>query len=330
MVYRKGIKALKEEKAELAFKRYQERKNRIIVNNETISGVEWRKVIRPILKTVLKIVRKAAGQTIEVISTEHPVTDRPIIYAVSHIGKFDFERVNEIIPNHFWVAAADYKSMYGNINGIFMYATGVVWINEKSKQDRTNSKQIMTSILRQGDNILIFPEGAWNLSENEIIRDTSFGAVHCALEANAVIIPIAIEQYNKRFVINVGDIFDPMTIARKYIKIKYSALSENKKEEKGTNAQIRTEANRILRDTMATLKYEIWEREGLTKRIDIPKNFWECFIQERVNEWPAYDMEGQIDNGCFPKEKKEWIRVQQVMAKLNPKWWSCCWITKEI
>lgn len=321
---------MREERVDLHFKKYQERKNRIIANGEAIKGIRWRKAIRPILRIVLKVMRKAAGQTIEIMSTKYPSTDRPIVYAVSHIGKFDFERVNEIIPNHFFVAVADYKVMYGNINGIFMYLTGVVWINEKSRQDRNNSKQIMTSILRQGDNILIFPEGTWNLSENEIIRDTSFGAVHCALEANAIIVPIAMEQYDKRFVINVGGCLDPMVIARKYSKIKYSELNDDKKEDKEAAIQIRTETNRILRDAMATLKYEIWEKEGVAKRIDISNNYWEEFIRERVNEWPAYDMDAQIDNGCFPKEKKEWIKVQQAMAKLNPEWWKCCWITKEI
>lgn len=321
---------MKKEKIELHFKKYQERKDRIVANNKMIRGMKWRKNIRPILKMILGIMRKTSGQTIEVISKEFPSTNRPVIYAVSHIGKFDFERVNEIIPNHFWVAAADYRGMYGNINGIFMYATGVVWINEKSRKDRDNSKRIMTQILRQGDNILIFPEGTWNFSENEIIRDTSFGAVQCALEAEAVIIPIAVEQYDKRFVINVGSIFDPMVIARKYNKIKYSVSDDYKNEEKEVMIQIKTEANRILRDTMATLKYEIWEREGITKRNDLPKDYWEHFIKERVREWATYDMAEQVDNGCFPREKKEWIRVQQVMAKLNPNWWNCCWITKEI
>lgn len=107
--------------------------------------IKWRKAIRPVLKAVLRIMRITAGQSIEVIS-KHPVTDRPTIYAVSHIGKFDFERVNEIIPKHFWVVAADYKAMYGNINVFFMNATGVVWIDEKSKRDRNNSKQMMTLI----------------------------------------------------------------------------------------------------------------------------------------------------------------------------------------
>lgn len=94
---------MKEEKVDLCFKKYQEKKSRIIANNESIRGIKWRKAIRPVLKIVLRIMREKAGQTMEVISEEHSVTDRPIIYAVSHIGKFDFERVNEMIQNHFSV-----------------------------------------------------------------------------------------------------------------------------------------------------------------------------------------------------------------------------------
>lgn len=42
---------------------------------------------------------------------------RPIIFAVTHIGKWDFKIVNEQIKEQFFVVAADFKLMHGTISG---------------------------------------------------------------------------------------------------------------------------------------------------------------------------------------------------------------------
>lgn len=56
---------------------------------------------------------------------------------------------------------------------------------------------------------MIFPEGTWNLSENEIVRDIAYGVADAAISADAVIVPIAIEQYGKHFVICQGEVLEP-------------------------------------------------------------------------------------------------------------------------
>lgn len=66
-----------------------------------------------------------------------------------------------------------------------------------------------------------------------------------AMETGTPIIPVAIEQYDKRFVINFG--------------------SELHTE----NFQSSAELTQALLDAMATLKWGIWEREGIQSRIDI-------------------------------------------------------------
>ena len=80
------------------------------------------------------------------------------------------------------------------------------------------------------------------LSENEIIYDIAFGAVDIAMATDSVIVPISMEQYGKRFVINIGSNFIPTD---------------------------KVDSTRELRDRMASLKYAIWEKEGITCRADI-------------------------------------------------------------
>lgn len=47
--------------------------------------------------------------------------------------------------------------------------------------------------------MMIFPEGAWNVTDNLPVMKLFGGTVSMALLSGAVIIPIAIEQYSKDF-----------------------------------------------------------------------------------------------------------------------------------
>lgn len=239
---------------------------------------------------MLFIQRTMLGFRIEIIRFINQRDNKPVIFAVTHIGKWDFEIVNEKIGNHFHVIATDFLNMHGRFSGIFMRSNGVIWVNEHSAEDKHNTKEMMKRVLAQGDNIMIFPEGTWNLSENEIVREIAYGTADVAIQMNVNIIPIAVEQYDKRFVINMGQAIWP----QQYDKDK----------------KILTSA---LRDTLATLKWEIWERQSVQRRAAIREFYWRDFIQERRSEWKGYSMEEQIVNTYIPKEKLEYWQVQRDM-----------------
>lgn len=298
------------------FDEYKERKKRILENDESIKNIQIRKFIRPLLRFVLSVQRMINGQKVEFINERFEETDRPIIYVISHIGKWDFEIINERIKKHFYVMASDFMNMYGNINGIFMEGNGVIFVDIDDLEDRKNSEKMMKKVLDY-TNMVILPEGTWNLSENEIIRDTHLGAVSAALEKNAIIIPISLEQYNKRFVVNVGKNYDPVIVSQKYLEGSYHDLDDNNEKEKLLKLKIKLEANMELRDILATLKYEIWENEPITKREEIPYDYWQEFINDRKAEWPGYSMDEQIRNGCFPPDKKSYNQMLNEISNMK-------------
>ena len=302
---------------EVEFERYKELKKQCINNDVPIKNIELRKKIRPVLRSVLKVQRKFNNQTVEFINKTDLISDRPIVFAVTHIGKWDFEIINEQINKHFYVIASDFLNMNGNINGIFMNANGVIFVDEKSKEDRKNSELMMKKVLEQGDNMMIFPEGTWNLSENEIVRDTHLGVASIALEKDALILPIAIEQYGKRFVINMGKFIEPKLVSELYSSIPYAKLDDDDKVEALLKLKIKLKLNEQVRDSMATLKYEIWDAEGLTRRIDIPYDYWQSFISDRRKEWPGYSMEEQVINVCVPPKKKEYNEMLEQISKMK-------------
>ena len=102
--------------------------------------------------------------------------------------------------------------MWGTASGFFMNLNGVIYVDEESKEDKANTKKLMISLLQSGKNVMIFPEGTWNFSENEIVYNIAYGAADAAISADAVIVPIAVEQYGKHFVICSGDMVDPVRL----------------------------------------------------------------------------------------------------------------------
>ena len=59
-------------------------------------------------------------------------------------------------------------------------------------------------MLMTGENLLIFPEGVWNTSENKLVNYLFPGVAEMAIRTKADIIPIAIERTKKGFDVAIG------------------------------------------------------------------------------------------------------------------------------
>lgn len=108
---------------------------------------------------------------------------------------------------------------------------------------------------------MIYPEGAWNIIENQVVMPLYSGAAEMAIRTGAEIVPIAIEQYDMHYYVNIG----------KNINIKGTTLSQKQ------------EVTNPLRDILCTLKWEIWERRGLELR----KNISDGYINEFLAKFEA-------------------------------------------
>ena len=118
---------------------------------------------------------------------------------------------------------------------------------------------------------MYFPEGTWNLSPNLPVLPCYWGIVDVAQAGNAIIVPIAVEQYGKHFKIRIGENFDMRTF--------------------GTDVTEKLNAINTLRDILATLKWEIWETKQQLKRCEIDNDEWNKYIANRFREWPYFNLE---------------------------------------
>lgn len=264
-------------------------------NGKELKGMGWRNLLHPIILKLVKLNRQYIDKqklTIlndarknnhnkkfseKVKSLIKREKQKPVIYAITHVDKYDFQLVSEAIKDHQYPFAGDPETMYRNLDGIVLGLNGVIYCDTESKIDRKIAKATAIETLENGKNLLIYPEGVWNVTSNLLMLPLFPGIIEMAKTTGCDIVPVAIERYNKDYIVNIGTEFNV-----------------NDKLATGLNED---EIKMSLRDEMATLKWNIMESlpknesaEEIyynTKRSELGtyKEEEKKFQEQRLNEW---------------------------------------------
>lgn len=238
-------------------------------NKTYLKGTKWRELLHPILLKLISLNRKYIDkQNLKILNDKRTDTGKSVIYAITHIGMYDYQLVSEAIKKHQYPFAGDPETMYKSPDGFFLNLNGIIYCDTDSKVDRKIAKDTAIELLNRGKNLLIYPEGIWNVTPNLLTLPLFPGVIDIAMTTDCEIIPVAIEQYGKDFIVNIGSNFkvnEQLSNREEYI---------NEKKEQ-------------LRDELATLKMEILESRNIIKR-----NTLGSFIEENdkfsnriINEW---------------------------------------------
>lgn len=324
---------------------YRELRKYQYLRDEPIKGAEWRKAMNAVTLGLLKIDRLLVKRKLEIFDDQRVITDKPRVYACSHVGRYDIESAMEAIGEQVYFVMGDPGETYRNFEGLFLDMRGRICLdtgyqvsnqlrnipkwdyrdlrvinlinNYKTcdyadpellaflenyhsgdyvdsiiidaisraynfelididnlkllldyKMDRHISGEMCLKHLKEGLNILIYPEGAWNLSPNILITKLFTGTAKMSMEGNADIIPIGIVKDGKRYIVNIGKNID----ASMYKDI--HVLTSD------------------LRDAMCTLKWQIMEKESSLVRSSLLPTAEEDYIAEIMSETTnGYDID---------------------------------------
>lgn len=311
------------QKAKVAFNEYKIHKKEIIDNNLPLPGAKAQKHYFPLTQFLLRMITLFGGESISFLNDKKIETpkDRPIIFANTHKFKPDVEKISISINKPSAFMASDFINSYKNINGWYFGTRPTIFVDPYDKEDKNYSYKMMVRYLKEGYNFMIYPEAVWNLSENRIVLGTFLGTVKAALETNAVIVCTAIERYGKKYIINRNGYFDPMLILKKHTDKSFNELSTSL-ECADLLKRILIECNNELRDTMATLTFEIWEdhanKFGVESRKDLPNDYWESFVSFLTGEWPGYKMSDNVEQRFHGKEEIEQEQIESDLANIHP------------
>lgn len=224
-------------------------------NGVELKGIDIRKRFHFLVDFILKVDQYFSKEEVIIDKKVEGSKDRPTIFACTHVGGNDVQRTFQAIKDPAYLMLGDPGELYREAIYLVLLLNGVISLDTANKSDRKIAYKRAVELLNKNGNLLIFPEGAWNVSVNEFVLKLFGGTVRMAKETGAEIIPMGLEQYDGKFIFNVGTpyIIDPNT---------------NKTEKELTDE---------LREKLATLKWEIIEKQPLWSRKDIPENYTETF-----------------------------------------------------
>lgn len=258
---------------------HRERRKKQFEEGKKPGKIHIREMFYPVFRAFLAADRVFRKQTVTVIGSPHRHKER-VIFACTHIGENDLENIYEKLGRGCWWFVGDPNFMYRDISGLFVYLNGCIFLDTNDKEDRRISYLRAVELLKGGGSLMIFPEGARNGSENLPVMPLFPSTAKMALETGTPIVPVAIEQYDKRFVINFGHIICP------------------------ENFRGRSELMQTMRDAMATLKWEIWEKEGVQPRDSLPEDYRKQFIKQFEERIRPYDTLATVERARFHTKAK--------------------------
>lgn len=161
-------------------------------------------------------------------------SDKGKVYAASHVGRYDIESSMEAINEPAFFVMGDPEETYRNFEGFFLdkiygricfdtgYCISEIFRKHQNgielselerevfdayKKDRHICEEVCTKRVADGDNILLYPEGAWNVTAR--ITQTLYpGAARIAVKGNGLLVPIGVLRDGKKYSVNIGEEID--------------------------------------------------------------------------------------------------------------------------
>lgn len=221
-------------------------------------------ILIPLMKANLYL----AGKRLTILRDDRKKTNRPVIFCPTHIGGVDIEMSFLAIKTPCWILLGDPRELYKSLDGMLLQMNGWIPMDVPVKEDRVAAKAQMTALLKKGGDLLLFPEGAQNVSVNALLSPLYAGAVDLAVTCGAEIVPIAIGRDGDRY---------------------YFILGENISYEK-CSYEDRFRLTDELRDRMATLKWEIIEQLPPIKRSELSETAYDDFIKSAITMNTEYTL----------------------------------------
>ncbi len=260
-----------------------------LLNNDpqkTLSknGLAFRRFLNPAFN---KIIHFKTPTRLEIVRRAKMPKDRPVIFAATHGFKEDVDNSVMTLGRHAYILVGSLEQFFKTTDGVLAWANGVILVDRTDKESRKASKDKMLHLLKMGGNVLMFPEGTWNLSPNQLVAGIFPGVYDIAKESGALVAPVATHRHGEMVYSILGKAFNIT---------KYE----------------RTLGLRVLRDKMATLKWQLMEKKTpVIKRRTLPVGeeadlYWKQQIS---------DLKAEVDYFEHELEEKSVFRHKDIFHK---------------
>jgi 1-acyl-sn-glycerol-3-phosphate acyltransferase len=142
---------------------------------------------------------------------------------------------------------------------------GCIYVDRKSKKSGENAFKQSIEGINKGYNMIVFPEGTWNLLQSQPILPRKWGDIKIAQETGRPIIPIVMEYNGKNCFVKSSD---PI----------YFDKNDDLKS-----------CDEKMYDIMSTLKYDIWSSDIYKDKFE--EISYEEWLRETLKGYKYFDTE---------------------------------------
>ncbi len=129
---------------------YREERAKRFYENRPLQGIKWCRKLYSLIAGLFKLSATLAGQKLTIIRDCRKATDKPVIYACTHIGRYDIEMAFRVIRESCWYLWGDPGSLYKNPEGILVWLMGRIFVDTAYKEDRYIGKETCVRLLEEG------------------------------------------------------------------------------------------------------------------------------------------------------------------------------------
>ena len=232
-------------------------------------GLRIRKVINPLWRRALRlgIQRKLILETYPKLDQE-----KAYIFAANHSFDEDIISVLQTIDRNVYLLHGTTDQMEHNPVFLAVWLNGMIYVNRLDNNSRKGAVQKMKRVLAAGNSVVLFPEGGYNNTENQLIMPLFSSPYLLSKEIGVEVVPII--SFNTtgsdKIYVRVGN---PINLAQ---YDKYEAMA-------------------VLRDEMSTIVYQIMEEHTVPlKRSDLGSDPRTAFMEERKNVYEFQKWHGDV------------------------------------
>ena len=234
-------------------------------------SIRARKIISPVLRFAIPFV--TPNSKLKVLRRTR-LPKQPVLFAPTHGFREDIEHTVVMAKRQAYVLNGSLTQLYRSIDGITSWLAGVIPIDRTKKESRTSAKKKIVYALELGASVIMYPEGTWNKSPNQLMSGFFPGIYDVAKESGALVVPIATYRNGKKAYGIMEEAFDICAYDR----------------ETGL---------RVLRDKLATMQYEMMEQYGQAKRTDFPYGaeadvYWKQYVDDLMAQVKYYDYDVEL------------------------------------
>lgn len=231
-------------------------------------GIKIRKMLYPLLRAVVPLTLQ---RKIVLVEQKKLPKNEPFLFASTHGFREDAEAAYIAIGRAGYFLNGSIDVTLNTKFGITNWIAGMILVDRADKESRRAAKEKMIFALRHGASVIMYPEGTWNKSPNQVVSGLFFGFYDVAKAAGVRVVPVGSHRTADTIYVRVGDAFSVSNLER-------------------------DEARELLKEKLATLKWELIERYSKCARTDLPygdeaESYWQEAMDALMAEVPFYDYE---------------------------------------